>query len=102
MPPPDPRSSTVCPGSRAKSAVGLPQPSDAATASGGRSRVSDSEYRFDVMGSPQPQAEGPQQLALPPDLAIAAYFSRTACCTDVSVMSHLVNISALTNVVRLL
>ena len=34
MPPPEPRSSTVSPGFSSASAVGLPQPSDAATASG--------------------------------------------------------------------
>src|SRR5204863_527053 len=83
MPPPDPRSSTVWPGSSARSAVGLPQPSEAVTASAGRSIVSASEYRFDVIGSPQPQAVGPQQPVLADevatDAAIAPYFSRTAC-----------------------
>ena len=64
-------------------AVGLPQPSDAVTASAGRPLVSASEYRFDVMGSPQPQAVVPQQPvvvdAFVTDAAIAPYFSRTAC-----------------------
>ena len=36
MPPPEPRSSTVCPASSAASAVGLPHPSDASTAVSGR------------------------------------------------------------------
>ncbi len=36
MPPPDPRSSTVSPGFKVASAVGLPQPSDATTACSGR------------------------------------------------------------------
>ena len=36
MPPPEPRSSTTWPGSSAASAVGLPQPSEASTASAGR------------------------------------------------------------------
>ena len=40
MPPPEPRSSTVSPGSSAASAVGLPQPRDAATASAGSAAVS--------------------------------------------------------------
>src|SRR5436309_4467515 len=83
MPPPDPRSRTVWPGSRASSAVGLPQPSDAVTASAGRPLVSASEYRFDVIGSPQPHAVGPQQpVLIDPFLtesAMAPYFSRTAC-----------------------
>src|SRR5580704_19786395 len=83
MPPPDPRSSTVWPGSRASRAEGLPQPSDAVTASAGRPLVSASEYRFDVIGSPQPQAVGPQQPgfvdAFVTEAAMAPYFSRTAC-----------------------
>src|SRR5581483_11388772 len=54
MPPPDPRSSTVCPGSSDISAVGLPQPSDAATAASGSVDVSSSVYRLDVMGPQDP------------------------------------------------
>src|ERR1700730_18113003 len=83
MPPPDPRSSTVWPGSRASRAVGFPQPSDAVTASAGSPLVSASEYRLDVIGSPQPQAVPLQQPvcadAFATDVAIAPYFSRTAC-----------------------
>ena len=40
IPPPEPRSSTVSPGASSASAVGLPQPSEAATASTGSSAVS--------------------------------------------------------------
>src|SRR5438876_1154304 len=40
MPPPEPRSSTTSPGLSWASAVGLPQPSEAATASAGSSAVS--------------------------------------------------------------
>ena len=43
IPPPDPRSSTVWPASSCISAVGLPQPSDAVTASAGSPLVSASE-----------------------------------------------------------
>src|SRR6266487_728667 len=83
IPPPDPRSRTVWPGSRVSRAVGLPQRSDAVTASAGRPLVSASEYRFDVIGSPQPHAVGPQQPVLVEafltESAMAPYFSRTAC-----------------------
>src|SRR5205809_6504101 len=91
MPPPDPRSRTVWPGSRASNAVGLPQPSEAVTASAGRPLVSASEYRFDVIGSPQPHAVGPQHSVLVEafrtDSAIAPYFSFTACWTSAIVVS---------------
>ena len=40
IPPPEPRSSTVSPGASSASAVGLPHPSEAATASTGSSAVS--------------------------------------------------------------
>src|SRR5512142_3439328 len=89
MPPPDPRSRTVSPGFSSTSAVGLPHPSDAATASRGSALVSASEYRSDVIGSPPPQGVGPQQPfvvdaldALLTALAMAPYFSRTAWCTS--------------------
>src|SRR3954469_23393077 len=84
MPPPDPRSSTVWPGSSASSAVGLPHPRDAATASAGRSPRSASEYRLAVIGSLHPRAVGPQQPVLADAdewlmaAAIAPYFSFTA------------------------
>ena len=83
MPPPDPRSRTVCPGSSPRRAVGFPQPSDAVTASAGRPVVSASEYRLEVIGSPQPQPVCPQQPllvdAFVTEEAMAPYFSRTAC-----------------------
>src|SRR6185503_14236339 len=83
MPPPEPRSRTVWPGSRAMSAVGLPQPRDALTASAGSPLVSASEYRLDVIGSPQPQGDGPQHPGLldffVTAVAMAPYLSRTAC-----------------------
>src|SRR4051794_24145160 len=50
MPPPLPRSRTVSPSARDASAVGLPQPSDAFTASSGITPTSSLPYRFDVMG----------------------------------------------------
>src|SRR5579864_2789139 len=84
MPPPEPRSRTVSPGRRSASAVGLPQPRDAATASFGRSATSWPAYRLDVITSPPPSSV-PQPQALPqqpPSPAEArraafAYFSRT-------------------------
>src|SRR6188474_2584853 len=58
MPPPEPRSSTTSPSRSSVSAVGLPQPSEASTASSGRHAVSAALYRLALMGS----AEPPQQL----------------------------------------
>jgi hypothetical protein len=79
MPPPEPRSRTVCPAWSSISAVGLPQPRETATASSGRPLVSASEYKFDVMGSPHPHEVGPQHPPpLPTERAISPYFSRTA------------------------
>src|SRR5262245_10066754 len=73
MPPPEPRSSTVSPTFNSISAVGLPQPSDAATAVSGSVPRSLSLYRFSVISS------GPQQLASfapePASRAAAPYFS---------------------------
>src|SRR6266568_102515 len=64
------------------SAVGLPHPSDALTASAGSPPVSLSEYSFELIGSPHPQLTGPQQpspaLLFTTDRAIAPYFSLTA------------------------
>jgi hypothetical protein len=53
--------------------VGFPQPSEAVSASSGNPAVSVSEYRFDVIGSAHPHAEGPQQLvpAFPVFTAVA-------------------------------
>src|SRR5215471_385640 len=86
MPPPEPRSSTVSPDRSSASAVGLPQPSEAATASAGSEAVSPSVYRFDVIGSaaasvPQ-QAFVEQQEASPPATTFSAalpYLSFTTC-----------------------
>ena len=73
--------------------MGLPQPSEALTASAGKPSVCASEYRFDVIGSAQPHAEGPQQpvLVLPfvTASAIAPYLLRTSCCT--SDITHLLD-----------
>src|SRR5207247_146346 len=73
-PPPDPRSSTVCPGSRPSRAVGLPQPSEACTAVSGSAARSVSEYRSEVIGSEQPDDAGPQQ----PTDAVAERFLTAA------------------------
>src|SRR2546426_4729440 len=55
------------------SAVGLPQPSDAATASAGSSDVSPHAYRFDVMGSRSPRdAALSQHEASPPAVTRSA------------------------------
>ena len=62
MPPPDPRSSTVSPAFSSINAVGLPQPSEAATAASGRAPRSPSLYRFDVISSVPQQLEPEQQL----------------------------------------
>src|SRR5688500_8951858 len=89
MPPPLPRSRTVSPGTSDASAVGLPQPSDAFTASSGRTATSSEAYRFEVIGlallsqqavvSPQHESAG---AASPTARARAAYFSRTVARTD--------------------
>src|SRR5262249_4257976 len=89
IPPPDPRSSTVWPGSSSISAVGLPQPSEAATASGGNPCVSSVEYKFDVIGSPQPQDDGPVADDSVTAAAIAPYFSRTTCWISDTSISHI-------------
>src|SRR5450432_935830 len=82
MPPPEPRSRTVSPALIVASAVGLPHPRDARTASCGIWLAWAESYRFEVIGSTQPAALGaaPQQ-ELPPVLtrsAASPYFWRTA------------------------
>src|SRR6266545_4376333 len=81
MPPPEPRSSTVCPSCSSASAVGLPQPSEASTACSGIPAVSAGSYNFDVIGSDPPVAAAPPQQPLfsPASTRNAAspYFSRT-------------------------
>src|SRR5262245_4998615 len=82
MPPPEPRSRTVSPGCIFASAVGLPQPSDAATASAGSAEVCDASYKSLVMGSQQLRSPPPQE-ATPPAatcLAAAPYFCFTTSC----------------------
>src|SRR3954454_537954 len=70
MPPPDPRSRTVSPGSRLASAVGLPHPSEAFSAASGICPAWASSYRLEVMGSQHPSSAdlAPQQPLLPPDV----------------------------------
>src|SRR5271157_191613 len=83
MPPPEPRSRTISPGRNSASAVGFPQPSEAATASAGSAAVSEASYRLRVMGSqPLSSAPPPQQAVFPAAtcLAAAPYFSFTASC----------------------
>jgi hypothetical protein len=82
MPPPDPRSRTVSPGLRFASAVGLPHPREASTASEGISLVWLCSYRFEVIGSeqassadPDPQHEAP--LPVVTLRAACPYFSLT-------------------------
>src|SRR5271163_4141669 len=86
MPPPEPRSSTVSPGFKSISAVGLPQPSEARTALSGNALFSVSPYRSFVMGSQQRSA-GSQHATAPLSAtlrAIEPYFSRTAFWLDIS------------------
>src|SRR3954466_12030735 len=65
MPPPEPRSSTVSPAFSSASAVGLPQPSDASSASAGMPAFCPSSYRSEVIGS-HASAVDPQQPLDPP------------------------------------
>src|SRR5690606_28768008 len=81
IPPPLPRSSTTSPSCSSASAVGLPQPSDASTASVGSPFVCASSYRSAVIGSHTSSGDAPQQLDFAPVEArdaAAPYFSRTA------------------------
>src|SRR5581483_8927641 len=81
MPPPEPRSSTTSPSWSSASAVGLPQPSDARTASAGSAAVSPWGYRLEVIGSgADPQQPVPHGSGAPPAAtrrAISPYFART-------------------------
>src|SRR5262245_20520364 len=69
MPPPEPRSSTLSPALRSMSAVGLPQPREALTASCGTPDRWSVEYRLEVIGSQHTPDEladaGLQQVAGP-------------------------------------
>src|SRR6516225_7784549 len=62
MPPPEPKSRTVSPAFSSARAVGLPQPSDAATAVSGSSPDWAASYRSDVIGSQPSRGDAPQQL----------------------------------------
>ena len=79
MPPPEPRSSTVSPGSSSASAVGLPQPSEASSACSGTlerlRRVV--EVRGDRIAAARAAAGEQQPLPLPARFAASAYLSRT-------------------------
>src|SRR5215831_10897502 len=89
MPPPEPRSSTVSPASSWASAVGLPQPSEAAVALLGRHPVSVAEERLEVMGWPSRPDALPQE-ALPPAATVSAalpYLSFTICLMSASLMT---------------
>src|SRR5882724_10689833 len=91
MPPPEPRSSTVSPGLSWASAVGLPQPSDALTASSGKTLVCDGSYKFLVMGSisdPQLAVAPQHELPCPAVTRRAAspYFSLTTSLISCALM----------------
>src|SRR5690242_15344959 len=93
MPPPEPRSSTTSPGCNLARAVGLPQPSEAATAFSGKAPFSASLYKSLVMGS-QPLSSAPPLQQLEPPLAarLAAspYFCFTASWMFDSLMLFLI------------
>src|SRR6267143_5076689 len=74
-PPPDPRSRTVSPAVSTSSAVGLPQPSEAATAFSGSSAVWSCAYRFEVTGS-QPLLDD----ASPQHDVVPVAVTRSAAC----------------------
>src|ERR1700757_2526482 len=78
IPPPDPRSSTVSPAFSCASAVGFPQPRDAATALLGRPSNSPVAYRFDEIGSQHAFASPPQPQPLCSDLSAASCITRFA------------------------
>src|SRR6476661_3457308 len=92
IPPPEPRSRTVSPGLSSASAVGLPQPSEASTASAGSPATSAALYRSELIGS-QPHGahpSGPQQLPRSPastSVAASAYRARTVSLNE-SVIPH--------------
>src|SRR5688572_16065198 len=71
-PPPEPRSSTNSPGRRSARAVGLPQPSDAASASAGSAAVSPHPYRFEVTGSAAPREDAVLHPVVPPAVTRSA------------------------------
>src|SRR5712671_6752230 len=75
IPPPEPRSSTTSPSRSSASAVGLPQPSEASTASAGMVAVSAAVYRLEVIGS---SADVPHEPPQHDDLVPVVTF-RAAC-----------------------
>src|SRR6266852_3062464 len=79
MPPPEPKSRTTSPGFNFAKAVGLPQPSEACSASPGTCCICVASYKFEVIGSQLvPLASAvPQQLPLFPLSAACPYFSLT-------------------------
>src|SRR6267143_157351 len=79
IPPPEPRSRTTSPGFNFASAVGLPQPREACSASPGTCCICAASYKLEVIGSqPDPLASAvPQQLPLFPLNAACPYFSLT-------------------------
>src|SRR5215470_7296854 len=94
MPPPEPRSSTVSPGFSSASAVGLPQPREAAVASAGRPHVSLSAYRLEVMGSHSSREDVDPQHASLDDVtrsAAFAYLSLTMLLMSSSAIAYLLS-----------
>src|SRR5271169_6395314 len=88
MPPPEPRSSTVSPGLSCASAVGLPHPREASSASSGICEACATSYRFEVIGSQQetPLAAAPPEQLLPPVL----FVTRKAACPYFSFTTSLI------------
>src|SRR5438552_3234940 len=85
IPPPEPRSSTTSPSSRAATARGLPHPSEARTAASGRWPSSRALYspgpKQALPPTPQAQDDPPQQSSSGPSAAMiasSAYLVRTA------------------------
>src|SRR5712664_4832149 len=84
MPPPEPRSSTTSPACNFASAVGFPQPSEAATACAGSPAFCASSYKFFVMGSQPLSSPPPPQHAVPP--AVTCFAARPYFCFTTSWM----------------
>src|SRR5229473_385023 len=89
MPPPEPKSRTTSPGFNFAKAVGLPQPSEACSASPGTCCICVASYKFEVIGSQlDPLASAvPQQLPLFPLSAACPYFSSTISLMSVPSIS---------------
>src|SRR5579862_5255713 len=90
MPPPEPRSRTVSPALSLAKAVGLPQPSEATTASSGICPVWLASYKLEVIGSLQPSRRvlAPQH-ELPPVVTRSAawpYFSLTISLISIGLL----------------